>query len=83
MDAELVLQAMIDLETYDRAVIVTNDGDFACLVRHLRSRGKLRAVLSPCRETCSVLLQRSAQGSIAYLDSVRSKLERPKRQKAP
>ena len=28
-DAELVLQAMIDLHAYQKAVIVTSDGDFA------------------------------------------------------
>ena len=41
VDAELVLQAMIDYANYDRAVIVTSDGDFACLVRHLYEKGKL------------------------------------------
>lgn len=35
VDAELVLQAMIDYRDYERAVIVTSDGDFACLVRYL------------------------------------------------
>ena len=35
VDAELVLQAMIDYQDYERAVIVTSDGDFACLVRYL------------------------------------------------
>ena len=31
VDAELVLHAMIQYGNYDRAVIVTSDGDFACL----------------------------------------------------
>src|SRR5580704_19558933 len=30
-DAELVLQAMIDFADYNRAVIITSDGDFGCL----------------------------------------------------
>lgn len=42
-DAELVLQAMIDLDNYDGAVIVTGDGDFYCLVQHLRKNNKLVA----------------------------------------
>lgn len=41
VDAELVLQAMIDYRDYERAVIVTSDGDFACLVRYLYEEGKL------------------------------------------
>ena len=35
VDAELVLQAMIEYPHYERAVIVTGDGDFSCLVRYL------------------------------------------------
>ena len=35
VDADLVLQAMIDYSHYERAVIVTSDGDFYCLVRYL------------------------------------------------
>ena len=31
-DAELVLQAMIEYSNYDKAVIVTGDGDFYCLI---------------------------------------------------
>jgi uncharacterized LabA/DUF88 family protein len=75
VDAELVLQAMIDYSTYDQAVIVTSDGDFACLVRHLRQRAKLRMVLSPTRAHCSALLKKAAQGYIRYLDQIRAHIE--------
>ena len=34
-DAELVIHAMIELENYQNAVIVTGDGDLHCLVKHL------------------------------------------------
>ena len=47
VDAELVLQAMIDKDVYDQAVILTGDGDFACLVRHLREEHKLARVIVP------------------------------------
>ena len=30
VDAELVLHAMIEYPNYDRAIIVTGDGDFYC-----------------------------------------------------
>ena len=83
VDADLVLQAMIDIDDYFDAVIVTSNGDFACLVRYLRERNKLRAVISPSRERCSNLLRRSAGGSIDYLHNLRRLLEYPKRQKAP
>lgn len=75
VDAELVLQAVIDYGHYDRAVIVTSDGDFACLVRYLREQGKLERVLSPNRKGCSVLLKRAAREKIDFVEDARGKLE--------
>ncbi len=67
VDAELVLQAMIEYRNYDRAVIVTSDGDFGCLVRYLYQQGKLERVLSPARQRCSALLKRTARERITKL----------------
>ena len=75
MDAELVLQAMIDYPKYNRALIVTSDGDFACLVRYLEEQKKLLRVVSPNRQGCSALLKRSSKGLIAFLDDIRGKIE--------
>ena len=47
VDAELVLHAMILYPNYDKAVVVTSDGDFACLVEYLSGKGKLKVVLGP------------------------------------
>lgn len=75
VDAELVLQAMIDYDKYDRAVIATSDGDFFCLVNYLYEQGKLEEVLSPARATTSALLKKAARGRIRFLDVLREKLE--------
>ena len=82
VDAELVLQAMIEYGNYDRAVIVTSDGDFGCLVRYLYERRKLERVLSPARRRCSVLLKRAARESIDFLEDALAKLAY-KREGAP
>ena len=74
-DAELVLQAMIDLDEYYKAVIVTGDGDFQCLVKHLRKVGKLSCVVSPNKKWCSILLKREARNSHVFIEEIRSKLE--------
>lgn len=74
-DAELVLQAMIDLTNYQRAVIVTSDGDFRCLVEYFYRQSKLEAVLSPCREHCSILLRKAGKERIQFLDDLKRKLE--------
>ena len=83
VDAELVLQAMIEYPNYDRAVIVTSDGDFACLVRYLDEKEKLERVLSPTREKCSTLLRQAARARIDFLDGARSKLEYKRSEGAP
>lgn len=60
IDAELVLQAMIDIENYSQAIIVTGDGDFSCLVSYLRAQGKLESVIVPNQERYSELLNQAA-----------------------
>jgi uncharacterized LabA/DUF88 family protein len=82
VDANLVLQAMIDFDKYDKAVIVSSDGDFYCLVDYLYKADKLRLVLSPYRETCSELLRKSAKEKIVYMDNLREKLEYKKKNTA-
>jgi len=48
VDAELVLHAAaIQFKKYDKAVIVSGDGDFACLVDFLIGEGKLLHILTP------------------------------------
>src|ERR1035437_8105035 len=56
-DAELVLQAMIEYEKYDRAVIVSGDGDFYCLVKYLLENNKLKSIIIPNRFKFSALLK--------------------------
>ncbi len=74
VDAELVLQAMIDLPTYDRAVLVTGDGDFACLVRYLSQVNKFGNVLAPTLSRCSSLLKKASGKQIAFMDGLKAKL---------
>ena len=75
VDAELVLKCMTQYRIYDKAVIVTSDGDFACLVNYLIQKGKLREVVASKRALCSDLLQEAAGTSISYLNDLKKKLE--------
>ncbi len=74
MDAELVLHAMIEYPNYDKAIIVSGDGDFHCLVEYLEGRGKLGRLLIPDRTKFSALLRRFRREYIDYLDALRQKL---------
>ena len=75
-DAELVLQAMIDIEKYDKAVIVTGDGDFYCLVNHLIGQDKLSALIVPNRNKYSALLKlKEFKPYTKDMNDLRKKLE--------
>ncbi|OHB13695.1 MAG: hypothetical protein A3G05_02075 [Candidatus Zambryskibacteria bacterium RIFCSPLOWO2_12_FULL_45_14] len=83
-DADLVLQSVKDSyeNNFEKAVIVTSDGDYAGLVKFLQERNKLRIILSPSIEKkCSVLLKRTG-APISYLNYQRSILEQ-RNEKAP
>ena len=73
-DAELVLQAMIDYPNYEKAVIVSGDGDFHCLIHYLSQQKKLEKVLIPDKRNYSALLKKFAD-KLAFLDDLRGKLE--------
>ena len=75
IDADLVLQAMIDYKKYDKAIIVTSDGDFYSLVKYLYKNKKLKCVMSPYVKTCSVLLKKTARERIVFMDNLKKKLE--------
>lgn len=74
VDAELVLQAMIDYNDYEQALIVSGDGDFGCLVRHLNENSKLKIVISPNLKNSSVLIRQAAKEKIIFLDNLKNKL---------
>lgn len=75
VDADLVLQTMLDYEKYDQAIIVSSDGDFYSLVKYLYGAHKLKFVMSPYTNTCSDLLKKSAKEKIVFMNNLKQKLE--------
>ncbi len=56
VDAELVLHAAaIQYPNYDKAVLITGDGDFACLAEFLVERKKLLHILTPTSKYSQLL----------------------------
>jgi len=74
VDAELVLQTMIDYNEYNQAIIVTSDGDFYCLVNYLYNKKKLEKVISPNKDKCSILLRKAAREKIVFMNNLKQKL---------
>jgi len=74
VDAELVLHTVTNLKNYGKAVIVTGDGDFHCLLEYLRNKKKLRALVVPNKYKYSYLL-RNFSGYIEFASTKRMELE--------
>lgn len=56
VDAELVLYAAaVEYANYNQAVIVTSDGDFACLMKFLIEKRKLKKIIAPSGKYSSLL----------------------------
>ncbi len=75
-DAELVLKMTSDYyeSHYDRAILVSSDGDYSGLVKFLKEKGKFLALISPSNN-CSFLL-RKLNIPIVYIDSKKNVLQR-------
>jgi len=73
VDAELVLHAMIEYKSYDKAVIVSGDGDFYCLLEYLAQQNKLLKVIVPNSRYSSLL--RKFSKFIVNINLLRGKLE--------
>jgi uncharacterized LabA/DUF88 family protein len=74
VDAELVLHAMIEYEHYDKALIVTGDGDFYCLVDCLFKNDKLLKLMIPNKDKYSSLFRKMMR-RIVFMNNLRGKLE--------
>lgn len=75
IDAELVLHCCnIEFDKYDRAVIVSGDGDFYCLHSFLSKKNKLEKILIPNSKSESSLLKDYGKYKV-YLEYEKEKLE--------
>lgn len=60
VDGELILQAMIEYRNYRKAIIVSGDGDYLCLIQYLNKRNKLEKIIVPDINNYSRLLKKYA-----------------------
>lgn len=74
VDAELVLHTMIQYPNYNKAIIVSGDGDFHCLIEYLENKSKLGRIIIPNRSAYSQLLWKFRE-YMDYMDNLKIKLE--------
>lgn len=72
IDAELVLWAMRELANYDKAIVVSGDGDFYCLVEYLHEQGKLLNLFVPNRQYSNLF--NTFEDHIVRLDQKKNQL---------
>lgn len=79
-DADVVVLAMQDAyeNKFNKAILVSSDGDYAPLVKFLQSKDKIEIVLSPYETSkCSVLIKRT-DVRIAYIPDQQNILQKEK-----
>jgi len=74
VDAELVLHTMVEYPNYDKALIVSGDGDFYCLVDYLKGKDKLLKLMIPNKNRYSSLLRKFSK-EMVFMNDLRGKLE--------
>lgn len=79
VDAELVLHTMLEFPNYQKAIIVSGDGDFHCLVEHLDQKGKLLKIIVPNRKYSSLLS--TFRSYIIHIGDFRAKVEQTKKER--
>ncbi|MBU1088280.1 NYN domain-containing protein [Patescibacteria group bacterium] len=78
VDADLVLHTMIQYPNYNKAIIVSGDGDFHCLIEYLKKKNKLSHIIIPNPKKYSALL-RKFRKYFVYINDLKKKLSTKKR----
>jgi len=73
VDAELVLQSMIEYKNYQKAIITSGDGDFYCLINYLNKNKRLLKIIVPNKKYSSLL--RKYRNHIVNIEDLKSKLK--------
>ena len=74
VDAELITHTLLEAKNYDKAVIVAGDGDYYCLIDHLKKENKLKSLVIPNRNNYSCLLRKFAS-DMDFVSDLRHKVE--------
>jgi uncharacterized LabA/DUF88 family protein len=74
IDIELAIQVLIEIENFDKCLIISGDGDFYSLVNYIFKKNKLYKILVPNSKYSTLLKRFSSQ--IVNLEYLKNKLEK-------
>lgn len=81
VDAELVMYIMKEIQNYQKALLVSGDGDFYSVVEYLKEKGKLGHIMVPNIKYSSLL--KHFDDYIVRLDLMKTDLEYRTRRRPP
>lgn len=73
IDADLVLWAMREINNYDKAIIVSGDGDFHSLLEYLKQQNKLLHIMTPNWQYSQLL--KEFDNRLIRLDQLKNQLQ--------
>ena len=73
VDAELVLHSVVEMQNYEKAIVVSGDGDFHCLFEYLEANDKLLKIIVPNVRYSSLI--RKFSRYIVNIQQFKKKLE--------
>ena len=75
VDVNLTIHALMNIAKYQKAVLISADGDFQPLVLLLNKQAKHTLVISPApKADTSRLLRSAAAGNFVYMEDIRDKI---------
>jgi len=76
IDAELVFNTLLRINKYDKAIIIANDDDYYCLIKHLIYKNKLIHVMTPNIPRCPRLFKNSCiKDYLFHLYNIKEKIK--------
>ena len=78
VDAELVLHTMLEYNNFDKAIIISGDGDFYCLIEQLLKDKKLFKLGIPNKKRYSALLRKFSEYHF-YINHFKKRFEYKKK----
>ena len=79
-DAELVLHTMIEFDNFNKAIIISGDGDFYCLIKYLAKNNKLLKIGIPNKKRYSSLLKEFVNNHL-YINKLRKIIKLNKKER--
>ena len=74
-DTEFVLHTILQINNFNKAIIISGDGDFYCLIRHLKQKNKLLKIGIPNQARFSYLLKRF-KTDLLFISQLEEKLKK-------